>query len=164
MLELKTSPKLVLSDHFEPLTYKWEQQGANASRLEIDFQKSPARASYRTVTGEEDLREFEFPKTLVVLDESVIHHYQVAANLYRLAGGRKQTFTAFIPQAALPGSLTIEDRGQESIEVQGREARLRHLVVTGELRVIDVWVNDDYHLQRLSISEAQLEAVREKEK
>jgi hypothetical protein len=160
--EFKTFPKLVLNSALQPLTYSWSQKGSQSSQLEVDFRSSPARTRYRTVAGEDDRRDFELPKDVVVLDDNVVHHYQLAVYRYRRTAGGKQTFQVFVPQEAMPGPLEVEETGQESVEINARLETLRHLVVSAELARIDLWVDDQQRLQRVSIPAAQLEAVRKK--
>lgn len=161
-VEFKTSPHLVLTPDLEPLSYEWSQKGAQSSQLEVDLRSSRATAKYRTVSGEEDVREFEFAKNLVILDNNVIHHYQIIVLRFRRAGGGKQTFPAFIPQEALPGSLTVEDAGPDRVDVGGHEQLLQHLVVTTDNARIDLWVDDRDRLQKIAIPAGQLEVFRKK--
>ncbi len=160
--EFKTFPKLVLNSALQPLTYSWSQKGSQSSQLEVDFRSSPAKTRYRTVAGEDDRRDFQLPKDVVVLDDNVVHHYQLAVYRYRRTAGGKQTFQVFVPQEAMPGPLEVEETGQESVEINARLETLRHLVVSAELARIDLWVDDQQRLQRVSIPAAQLEAVRKK--
>lgn len=159
-MEFRAFPNLVLNSQFQPLTYSWSQKGSQTSQLEIDFRSTPAKCRYRTVTGEEDDRDFDLPKNVVVLDDNVLHHYQLVAKRLSLAATGKQSFKAFIPQEALPGDLTVEDVGWESVEIGGHAESLRHLLVTTELARIDLWVDGQQHLQRVAVPAAQLEAVR----
>jgi hypothetical protein len=158
--EFRTSSKLLMNDDLQPLTYSWSQKGAQASELSVVFRSTPAKAHYRTVTGEPDDRDFALPKDVVILDDNVIHHYQIVTHLYRRTQGGKQTFHAFIPQEALPGSLDVEDAGEEQVEVGGEKQNLRHLVVTTDLARIDLWADKQDRLQRVSIPAAGIEAVR----
>ena len=160
--EFKTFPKLVLDAAFQPLTYSWSQKGPQSSQLEVDFRSPPAQAHYRTIAGEDDRRDFELPKDVVVLDVNVVHHYQLAVYRYRRTDGGKQTFQVFVPQEAMPGPLEVEDIGQESVKINARLETLQHLVISAELVRIDLWVDDQQRLQRMSIPAAQLEAVRKK--
>ncbi len=161
-LDFSTFPTLALNSELRPLTYTWSQKGAQAARLEVDFRASPAKSRYRTVTGTEDNRDFELSKDVVVLDDNVLHHYQLLAKRYESTAGGKQTFKAFIPQEALPGEVNVEDAGNEPVEIGGRTETLRHLVVTTELTRIDLWVDEQRRLQRVLIPAVQLEAVRKK--
>jgi hypothetical protein len=161
-VDFKTSPHLVLTPELNPVSYEWSQKGAQSSDLKIDLRSTRASAKYRTVTGAEDVREFELPPGLVILDNNVIHHYQIAVLRYRRAGGGKQAFRAFIPQEALPGSLQIEDAGPDRTDVGGREQLLEHLVVTTDNARIDLWIDERDRLQKLAIPAAQLEVFRKK--
>ncbi|MBI1941360.1 MAG: hypothetical protein HYS33_07635 [Acidobacteria bacterium] len=160
--QFKTSPKLVLNANLEPETYAWNQKGSESSRLEVDFRASPARVRYHTVGGDADLRDFELPRGVIVLDDNVVHHYQLVVERFQLAAGKNQSFPAFIPQEALPGVLNVDDLGIEKIESEGGARDLQHLVVSTELARIDLWVDKDHRLQHVSIPGATLEAVRKK--
>ncbi len=159
--DFKTSPHMVLNPELQPLSYTWTQKGSQASSLEVDFRQSPAKASYRTVTGSEDRRDFALPKDVVVLDDNITHHYELILDRYYLSKAGNQTFRAFIPQEALPGVLTVEDAGRGSVTIHGRSADLQHLVITTELTHIDLWVDEHQRLQLVAIPAAQLEAVRQ---
>lgn len=156
----KTFPKLVLNSQLQPQTYSWSQKGAQSSSLEVDFRSSPVKTQYLTVAGEKDNRDFELLKDVAVIDNNVFHHFQLIVDRYRMTKGGKQTFPAFVPQDAAPGQLTIEDAGMEQTQIRGHKENLDHLVVTTELAQIDLWVDDQQHLQRVSIPAAKLEAIR----
>ena len=162
VLEFKSTPKLVLNSALQPLTYTWSQKGPQSSQLEVDFRSPPTKTRYRTVAGGDDHLDFELPKDVVVLDYNVIHHYQLLVDRYRRTAGGKQTFRAFVPQEAMPGSLEVEETGPESVEIEGRAQTLRHLLVTTELSRIDLWVDDQQRLWRISSPAAQLEVVRKR--
>ena len=159
-LNFESSSKLVLDKQFQPLTYSWSQKGSAHSNLEVDFRVSPAKTRYRTVTGKEDLRDFDLPKDVIVLDDNVIHQYELVVDRYGLTAGGKQVFRAFIPQEALPGVLTVEETGTEAVDILGRHEVLRHVTVSTELAQIDLWVDARGNLQRISIPATQFEALR----
>jgi len=161
-VEFRTSSKLVLDSALRPLTYNWGQKGAQSSQLEIDFQASMTKVRYKTVTGEEDARDFELPKEVVVLDDNVFHHFQLIAQKYLRNGSGKQTLSAFVPQEALPGALDVQDAGPDSAEIGGQKQTLRHLVFSTELKQIDLWVDEEGRVQRIYNSDAQLDAVRKR--
>ena len=159
-VEVRSTPTLVLDSQLRPLSYTWNQKGAQSSRLEIDFRSSPARTHYKTVSGEKDERAFKLPKDVVVLDDNVLHHYQLLLARYNPASDGKQTFQAFIPQEALPGVVTLEQAGSEPVAVGGSTQNLQHFVLTTELAHVDLWVDSKTHLQLVSVPEAQFQAVR----
>jgi hypothetical protein len=161
VMEVRTSSDLVLDPQLRPLSYTWSQKGSESSQLSIDFRASPVRAR-KTASGREDRRDFKLVKDVVVLDDNVLHHYQLAVARYDQTKGGKQTFHAFIPQEALPGMITLEQTGVEPVSVEGTTLNLRHLIVTTELARVDLYVDDRGHLQVVSVPAAQFQAVRKK--
>jgi len=161
-MDFRTTSKLTLTPDLVPQNYEWDQKGAQASKLEIDLRSTPATARYRTVAGGDDVREFDLPRNVLILDSNVIHHFELALMRFRRAGGSKQTFPAFIPQQALPGSLSIEETGEESVDIDGKTRKLRHFVLTTENAQIDLWADGQDRLQKLSIPAARLEVIRQK--
>lgn len=117
--EFRTAPKLVLDSALQPVTYTWDQKSPQPSHLEVDFRPSPAKARYKTVAGEEDRRDFQLPKDVVVLDGNVFHHYQLVVYRYRGTSGGKQTFQAFVPQEALPGLWPSRKQAQSRSRSMG---------------------------------------------
>jgi len=159
---VQSFPDLVLDPQLRPVTYTWNQKGPQSSRLEVDFSGKLARVRYKTISGDEDNRDFELPPDVVVLDDNVVHHYQLIIARYETMGGGKQTFRVFVPQEALPSLLTVEDMGNATTAIGGVTANLRHLVITTDVTHIDLWVDDQQHIERVSVPEAQLEAIRKR--
>jgi hypothetical protein len=160
-VNLKTNPQLVLTPQLEPQTYTVIQKGSPAFHLEVDFHVSPAKSVLRLAASkEDDVRDFTLTKDVVILDDNVIHHYQLLVDRFVMKPDNPQTFSAYTPQEALPGTISVQDVGTEGVEFAGRKETLRHLVVTSELTRIDLWVDAQQHLQRLVMSAVQLEAVR----
>ncbi len=155
-------PDLVLDPQLRPVTYTWNQKGPKSSRLEVDFRGKVAKVRYKTINGSEDDRDFELPPDVAILDDNVIHHYQLIAARYLAMGGKKQTFRVFVPQEALPSLLTVEDMGTAASTSGGVASNLRHLLITTDVTQIDLWVDNLQHLERVSVPAAQLEAIRKK--
>ena len=161
-VSVQSFPDLVLDPQLRPVAYTWNQKGPQSSRLEVDFSGKPARVRYKTISGNEDNRDFALPPDVVVLDDNVVHHYQLIIARYQAMGGGKQTFRVFVPQEALPSLLTVEDMGNAATAIDGVTANLRHLVITTDITHIDLWVDDQQHIERFSVPEAQLEAIRKR--
>jgi len=161
-IEVRTSSNLLLDAHLDPLSYTWNQKGAQSSQLSIDFRSQPARGRSKTVNGQEDRRDFNLAKDVIVLDDNVIHHYQLAVARYDQAKGGKQAFRAFIPQEALPGVITLNFVGPEPVTVDGDKRTLRRFLLSTELAQISLWVDDQGQLQMVSAPDAQYQAMRKK--
>jgi hypothetical protein len=161
-VSVQSRPDLVLDPQLHPVTYTWNQSGPQSSGLEVDFSGKLARVRYKTITGNEDNREFALPSDVMVLDDNVFHHYQLIIARYQAKGGDKQTFHVFVPQEALPSVLTVEDMGNALTAINGVTANLRHLVIITDVTHLDLWVDDQQHIERVSVPEAQLEAIRKR--
>ena len=159
-VNVRTFPDLVLDSQLHPLTYTWSQQGPQSSRLEVNFRSNPARVRYKTVNGSEDDRTFQLPPDVSVLDDNVIHHFQLIVARFEAMGGGKQTLPVFVPQEALPSVLTIEEMGNGGASGGTADAHLRHLVITTDVTQLALWVDEQQHLQRVVVPAAQLEALR----
>jgi len=161
-LEVRTSSNLLLDPQFAPLSYTWSQKGAQSSQLSVDFRSKPVHVRYKTVNGQDDRRDFALDKDVVVLDDNAIYHYQLALNRYDQAKGGTQTFRAFVPQEALPGTISLGFVGPEAVTVNGEKLTLRHIQLSTDLAKVDLWIDDQGHLQVVSVPDAQFQAVRKK--
>jgi len=161
-MNVRSFPDLVLDSQLHPLTYTWSQQGPQSSRLEVDFRSNPARVRYKTVNGSEDDRTFQLPLDVAVLDDNVIHHFQLIVARFEAMGGGKQTLPVFVPQEALPSVLTIEEMADGGGPGDAAEAHPRHLLITTDVTHLELWVDAQQHLQRVVVPAAQLEALRKK--
>ena len=161
-IEVRTSSTLLLDSQLDPLSYTWNQKGTQSSQLSIDFRAKPAHVRYKQVNGQDDRRDFNLDKDVVVLDDNVVHHYQLAVARYDQAKGGTQALRAFIPQEALPGVITLKAVGPESVTVGGDKRTLHRFLLTTELAQISLWVDDQGHLQMVSAPDAQFQAMRKK--
>jgi hypothetical protein len=159
---VQSFPDLVLDPQLRPVSYTWSQKGSQSSRLEVDFRGKLARVRYTTVNGNEDDRDFELAPDVMVLDDNVVHHYQLITARYQAMGGGKQTCRVFVPQEALPSLLTVEDVGNAAGTTAGATANLRHLLITTDVTHVDLWLDPQQHLERVSVPAAQLEALRKR--
>ena len=162
-VNIKSSPKLVLNSQFEPQTYVLNQKGAPEFHLEVDFRSSPIKSKLRLASKkEDDVRELTLARDVVVLDDNVIHHYQLLVDRFAQKPEKEQTFNAYTPQEAVPGVLNLQEVGTEEVNIAGKKETLRHLVITTEMARVELWVDTQQHLQRVLIPAIQLEGVRTK--
>lgn len=158
---VESSSNLVLDGEFQPQTYSWKQRGAKSSGMEIDFRSSPAAAKYHTVDGKADNRQIALPKDFVVLDDNVLTDYEILLERYERTAGGNQVITAFIPQEALPGRITVNKAGEESIDIGNRKIKATHYTATTDLAAIDLWADSRGRLLRISCPAGQWSAVRQ---
>lgn len=158
----ETTSNLMLSAALDPLVYRWTQSAPQKSSLQISFGPGGANARYNTVRGRRDRRQFNLPPDAIILDDNAVHQYEIAAMRYDITRGGAQTFHAFTPQEALPGSVTITSGGSEEISVGNRRETCRHLILTTDLARVDLWVDGKNHLQKMEIGASGLIAERER--
>jgi hypothetical protein len=161
-MDIRTNSSLLLDAQINPLSYTWNQKGAQASQLSIDFRTKPAQAHYKTVGGQDDRRDFHLVKDVVVLDDNSVHHYQLAVARYDLKKGGTQTFHAFVPQEAAPGQISLKYLGVQPVAMGGDVRQLQAFVLTTELTQISLYVDDKGHLQMVDAPGLQFQAIRKK--
>ncbi len=161
-VEVRTTSNLLLDPQLDPLSYTWSQKGTQSSQLSIDFRAQPAHVRYKTVRGQDDQRDFHLEKDVVVLDDNVFHQYQLAVARYDAAKAGQQAFRAFIPQEALPGTITLNSLGADQVRVEEKTLTLRHFLLSTELAQINLWVDDQGHLQKVSTPDSQFQVMRKK--
>lgn len=162
-IDIRTTSSLLLDSALDPLTYTWSQKGTHSSQLSVDFRAKFAHVRYKQVNGQDDRRDFKLDKDVIVLDDNVVHQYELALARYDQAKGGVQVFRGFIPQEALPGVITLNFVGRDEAKVNGEKRMLRHFVLTAELAQINLWVDDRGRLQIMSSTDTQFQAVRKKE-
>ncbi len=161
-VDVRSNSNLLLDEHFHPLSYTWSQKGTQSSQLSMDFRPNIAQVRYKTVGGQQDRRDFKLDKDVAVLDDNVIHHYQLVLERYDAAAGGVQAFRAFIPQEAAPGVITLRVVGTEAVNVDGESRTLRHFLLTAEQAQVNLWADDQGHLQLVTVPTTQYQAMRKK--
>ena len=118
------------------------------------------RFSVRTVArGLERAREFPLRAPAMVLDDSVVTLYQIAAWFARPT---PVVLTAVVARAGRRDTLTLVDSGSAAVTVDRRNVTLRHLVLTGgPNELVHLWLDDAGRLIRLTIPSRKLVAERE---
>lgn len=160
-IDAQDSSDLLLDPNFSPLSYTWSQNGTQSSQLNVDFRSQPAHVRYKLVDGREDRRDFNLEKDVLLLDDNVVLHYQLAVDRYDRQNKNVQVLRVFIPQEALASMVMINSLGVDAdAPMQATKRQLRHLLLTTELARIDLWSDDQGHLQVVSAPSAHFQAVR----
>jgi hypothetical protein len=110
--------------------------------------------------GRQSEKAREFPGTgrIAVLDDSVFALYVLVAGR---AGPEPVELTAIVPRASRRETVTIRDLGISTTLVNGVTMRLRHVTVSGGVnQLVDVWLDDDAHLQKVEIPSRHVRAER----
>jgi hypothetical protein len=153
---LQLSPRLraqgVGSD---PVQYQVDVSGDAPQRVVGTIGGGRVSAKIVTAAGEQ-LREYVASAGAVVLDEGVAHHYYFLAT--RTHSGR---VPIIVPRENRQVMATVSSRGEESVQVGGRSARLFHLLVQPQGGAeADVWVDDLNRVIKVEIPARRYLAVR----
>ena len=139
----------------DPAQYQVDVSGDAPQRIVGNIGSGRVSARVITASGEQ-LREYVATAGAIVLDDAVAHHYYFLAQ--RLHSG---TVPVIVPRESRQMIAAVADRGEETVQVAGRSARLFHLVVQprGGAQA-DVWVDALNRVIRVDIPARQYSAVR----
>ncbi len=154
---IEQNTSMTLTPAGEPLSYEWRMEKPKKIYVRVQFEGGKAVATYPLESGQEDRQEFHFNTGRVaVLDNNVFHHFALFARLYDFRKRGVQTFPVFIPQSIQPGTATIESKGTDTVQVNGKSVLARRLVViTTDNRVL-IWLDEDGGLLRLEVPAAKV--------
>lgn len=108
----------------DPVEYQVEVGGSSPRKIVGTVGGGRFSAKIVTPTGEQ-LREYVASSGAVVLDEGVAHHYYFLAQ--RTHAGR---VPVIVPRENRQVMATVEQRGEERVEIAGTPVDAFHLVVT----------------------------------
>jgi hypothetical protein len=155
------SATLVLDAALRPVSYLRKQQAPLTGELSVQFGTSETTLIATAGGSEPQEQVFYLPANdLVVLDTNFFHQYTLLLRMYNRETAGAQPFHVFIPQEALPGTISLQYGGREAVGTGRQAADLDHYqAVTDELQ-IEIWATPQGAIQRLSIPQANLDVVR----
>ena len=153
--------ELQFNEHFEPTSYKVTQEvGASQKRARVMFLPDRSYITYFSNDAQLDKKRIELKKDVMILDDNVFHHYLILAKRYNFSEGGIQKFLGFIPQQFIAGGISISDQGIENIEINNKNHDLQHLLVNvGDLEV-NLWIDLNRKLKKLSLPKSEIEVIR----
>ncbi|HYL61101.1 MAG TPA: hypothetical protein VE077_00645 [Candidatus Methylomirabilis sp.] len=170
----KVTGSLALQPNGDPISYEWTSQAEKKNGAHILFSNGIAKITLemdgaRPCTTEEmtDPNRTQpcfFEQTLsfntpliAVLDNNLYHQYAVLARLYDWSKRGSQTFSVFVPQELMPGTVTAESTGSATIDGKSYEG---FRVNTSDLEV-DLYLDSAHRLMRLEVPSARVSVVRD---
>jgi hypothetical protein len=170
----KVSGALTLQPDGAPISYEWTAQTEKKNGAHILFANGIANVTVemdgaRPCTPDEIKdpnrkqpcffeQSLSFNSPLIaVLDNNLYHQYAVLARLYDWSKRGQQTFSVFIPQELMPGTVTAESTGSASIDGKSYEG---FRVTTADLEV-DLYLDSNHRLMRLEVPAAKVSVVRD---
>jgi hypothetical protein len=92
-----------------------------------------------------------------VLDDNLYYQYAVLARMYDWKTGGKQTFPVVVPQAMVPGTISVESLGPQQVENAQYEA-LR--VSSTDLEIL-LYLDAMHRMVRLDVPSSKVTIERE---
>ncbi len=154
----QVSARLTLLPDGTLLRYEWSTQGPKKASATVEFRGGTAKMALRIGSAEPFIQELSFGSPrVVVLDNNVYHHYAILARLYDWNAKGPQTLPVLIPQDMIPGSITVESAGTETVDGNQLELLRAH---TPDLEV-NLYLDTSHRLVRLTAPSAKAEVRRE---
>jgi hypothetical protein len=97
----------------------------------------------------------------LILDTNIFHHFIFIARAFDLNDRNKsQSFEVIVPQELDRGVLRVSNLGIEKTSVRGKEKELYHLKADSGQLQIDLWIDSQKILHKISIPTKKVEVVR----
>jgi len=146
-----------VGSEYRPRRYEAEINGSEATTIVGTLIRDRIRLDVRSPRGDE-MKEFLLHERTAILEKHVAHQYFFAWRL--LAGNRAVSATVLIPRDRSQRSVTIEDRGEEPVQIDDRDLLLRHIAIGGEPGASHhVWLDGD-KVMKVVVPETEFEARR----
>lgn len=140
-----------------PLSYDWSLETGKKISGRVVFDGGTASVELRQEGAAPFTQQHMFSDArVVILDNNFYHHYAILGRLYDWDKKGAQTFSVYIPQETLPGTITLESAGNQ--EVDGAKYDLLRLR-TADLEMFLFF--DKQRLMRITVPGSKVMVVRE---
>ncbi len=101
------------------------------------------------------------PDHYTLLDSNIYHHFIFLVRLFRFDSKEKaQTFEVLVPQEDDSGVLKVRELRRAEMELRGKKREMRVLQADSDALQLQLWVDRDGILQKISVPSKGLEVVR----
>ncbi|MBI4463101.1 MAG: hypothetical protein HY647_00205 [Acidobacteria bacterium] len=159
---ISESTVLRMNRELQPSFYERKQKSPRKGTLTAQFGPSETTLTVSADSGTQDSIFYLPSNHLVVLDTNFFHHYSILLRQYEASQAEAQSFHVFIPQEALPGTVSLQSKGKEKQTVGKEVLDVNHFQVVSDELTIDIWATEEGAIQRISIPQAHLEIVRQR--
>ena len=148
-------PLLRAGADFALNAYQVEVSGDQVVSVAVTATDRRYVARTRSESGERE-REYRGGEGTLVLDEGVAHQYYFVGP----AADRGGAVPVIVPRTGAQVRYEVQDAGTESIRVGGQSVEARHVTLTGDGQVHEVWFDARGRVLRVSIPALDYMAVR----
>ncbi|HMD38489.1 MAG TPA: hypothetical protein VKH15_04360 [Candidatus Acidoferrum sp.] len=154
----KVNGALTLQPNGSPVSYEWTSKAEKTNSARILFDNGIAKMTLQMQGASPFDQTFTFGTPLVaVLDNNLYHQYAVLARLYDWSKRGPQTFSVFVPQEMMPGTVTAESTGSATLDGKSYEG---FRVTTTDIEV-DLYLDASHRLMRLEVPAAKVSVIRD---
>ena len=153
--------RLEMDGNYVPRAYLLKSDvDGNKGTMAGSFAPNQAMFQY-TSGGKPQKRGLLVGNRYTILDSNIYHHFVFLTRLFRHSGGEKtQKFEVVIPQEMESGDLKVIQLRRDDLEVHGKKREVRVLQLDSGALEIQLWVDREGLLQKISVPARALEVVR----
>jgi hypothetical protein len=156
--DIKATGQLKLSADGTPLRYEWTAEIQKKATGSVDFANGTAKCLFVLASASPVRKDFTFEsKHVAVLDDNLYYQYAVLARMYDWKAGGKQTFPVVVPQAMVPGTISVESLGPQQVE----NAQYETLRVSSTDLEILLYLDAMHRMVRLDVPSSKVTIQRE---
>jgi hypothetical protein len=113
----KVTGKMTLAPDGALLRYEWTASSPRKEAGTVVFEGTVAKMERKLEGAAPFSQEFHFnAPPVVILDNNLLHHYEILARLYDWEHKEPKTYSVLIPQEGTPGTITAEYAGQQVVD------------------------------------------------
>ncbi len=159
--KVRLETRLEMDRNYVPRAYLLKSDvDGNKGTMSGSF--APNQAMFQYISGgKPQKRGLLVGDKYTILDSNIYHHFIFLTRLFEHEGGKKaQKFEVVIPQEMESGDLKVVYLRRDNLELQGRNREVHVLQVDSGALEIQLWVDRDGLLQKISVPARTLEIVR----
>jgi hypothetical protein len=159
--KMRIETEMTMNAQFTPQAYQLKTD-TNGSKATMVGSFTPGQAMFEIqVSGNSKKSGLLVADRYSILDSNTFHHFIFIVRSFDFAAGKKaQAFNVIVPQEMEIGVLRVSDLGIAQTSLRGKEKDLRHLSADSGRVLIDLWVDNQKILQKISIPSKGVEAIR----
>ena len=170
--KLNLSSDLELAPNGNLLRYSWREVSPGKSQAVVEPNQEFLIERVTESAQKPRAVPFLLPPSTAILDDFFFTHREVLAWKY-LAGvcennagslrckSTKTQFGVIIPRQHVSATVSLEYGGREKVQIHGVERELTRLTLHSDTADWSLWLDDQLHLQRITIAGQNTEIVRD---
>jgi hypothetical protein len=159
--KVQMESKLDMDGHFRPRGYQL-RSNVDGKKGSIVGTFNPNAAMFEYQGGSTPIKKGVLVgNDYTILDTNLFHHFIFLVRLYNFDSKEKvQRFEVVIPQEADSGVLKISEAKRETLSIEGKKVETRHLQVDSGSVLIDLWIDRQGVLHKISVPSSGTDVVR----